>query len=467
MKQFDLLIQGGTIVNATGQTSADVAVRDGRIVGIGSFSPDSAQQTIDATHLLVMPGMIDPHVHFDTPIMGTVTRHDFHTGGIMAAAGGVTTIVDFAFQEKGKTMMEAVYARKAQAEGNASIDYSFHAIFTDVNHETVHELPDLVRAGISSWKVFMAYRRLGFMVDDGGLLALLQASSDLPLVGIAHPENASLIEFLIDKFVAEGKVEPKYHARSRPPIAEGEAVARASMLVGETGTPFYFFHLSSAAALEALDKAKANGWPLYAETCPHYLLLDESLYDQSNGQNWCMSPPLRPQSDRDAMWKAVASGLVDIVSSDDGAFDAESKARGKHSFDLIPNGIPGAECRLSLMWSEGVEKGRISAERLVAVCSTNAARLLGMYPRKGIIAIGSDADIVLFDPKAEKTLSLDTSHMRAGYHPYEGMHVRGLPVTTILRGKTIFQKDQFVGEKGGGRFIERHFNKETFQRVTL
>lgn len=467
MKPFDLLIHNGTVVNATGQIKADVAIQDGRIASIGSYDPNAAQQSIDASNLLVMPGMIDPHVHFDLPFMGTRTRHDFYTGGISAAAGGVTTIIDFAIQEKGKSMMEAIRARQAEAKETASVDYSFHAIFTDVNHETVHELPQLVEAGIASWKVFMAYRRQGIMVDDGGLQALLEASRDLPLLGIAHPENASIIEFLIDKFIAEGKVEPRYHALSRPPLAEAEAVARAATLVGATGTPFYFFHLSSAAALAALNKAKANGWPLYAETCPHYLLLDASLYDRPDGQNWCMSPPLRQQSDRDAMWEAVANGLIDIVSTDDVAFDAESKARGKQSFDLIPNGIPGAEARLSLMWSEGVLKGRISAERLVAVCATNAARLLGMYPRKGVIAVGSDADIVLFDPQAEKTLSLDSSYILTGYHPYEGIHVRGLPVTTILRGQTIMQDNQFIGQKGAGQFIERHFENPSPQRATL
>ena len=455
---FDALIKGGTVVNATGRLQTDVAIHDGKIVGIGSYESDRAKTVLDAGNLLVLPGLIDPHVHYNVPIMGTITRHDFFTGSVAAAAGGVTTIVDFAFQEQGKHVLEAVRARQAEAEGQASIDYSFHAIFTDVTHETPQQLSDLIEAGICSWKIFMAYRRLGIMVDDGGLFALLEASSELPCVGIAHPENAAIIELLIDKFLAEGKVAPRYHALSRPPLAEGEAVGRAARLVGATGTPFYFFHLSSSEAIAELYAAKAKGWPVYAETCPHYLLLDESIYDEPDGYNWCMSPPLRDQSHRDMLWQALADGTINIVSSDDGCFDAESKARGSESFDKIPNGVPGVETRLSLLYSEGVRRERITIERLVAVCCANPARLLGMYPRKGVIAPGADADIVLFDPNGERTLGLENSHMRAGWHPFEGWAVRGLPVTTIAQGRVIMQDNEFCGEQGTGRFIHRSFD---------
>jgi dihydropyrimidinase len=417
--------------------------------------------------LLVLPGLIDPHVHFNLPFMGTVTRHDFFSGSIAAAAGGVTTIVDFAFQEKGKPVLDAVRARQAEAEGQASIDYSFHAVFTDVNHETPRQLADLIEAGICSWKVFMAYRRLGIMVDDGGLYALLEASSRLPCVGIAHAENAAIIELLVDKFLAEGNVGARYHALSRPPLAESEAVGRAARLAGATGTPFYFFHLSSSNAIAELSTAKASGWPVYAETCPHYLLLDQSIYDEPEGYHWCMSPPLRDQAHRDVLWEALANGVIDIVSSDDGAFDTESKARGRASFDTIPNGVPGVETRLSLLYSEGVQRGRITAERLVALCSTNPARLLGMYPRKGVIAPGSDADLVLFDPNAKRTLSLANSHMRAGWHPFAGWQVRGAPVATIAQGQVIMQDNKFCGRAGTGRFIHRRFDPALRWHATL
>lgn len=465
---FDTLIKGGTVVNPTGRLRADVALHNGLIVGIGShYEPEEARQVIDAGELLVLPGLIDPHVHFNLPFMGTVTRHDFSTGTIAAAAGGVTTIVDFAFQEPGRPVLEAVRSRQAEAAGHAHIDYSFHAIFTDVDHTTPRQLPDLIEAGISSWKIFMAYRRLGIMVDDGGLNALLQASSQLPCIGIAHAENAAIIEHLVDQFLAESKGAARYHALSRPPLAEAEAVGRAARLAGASGTPLYCFHLSSADALAELQAARAKGWPVYGETCPHYLCLDETIYDQADGYNWCMSPPLRDTSHRAALWDGLATGTISIVSSDDGAFDAESKAQGRESFDKVPNGIPGVETRLSLLYSEGVQQGRISAERLVALCSTNPARLLGMYPHKGIIAPGADADLVLFDPNGERTLGLASSHMKAGWHPFEGWQVQGVPVMTIAQGQIMIKDNQFCGPEGTGRFIRRQFDPALRSRPVL
>lgn len=457
---FDTLIRGGTIINATGRLEADVAIANGVIVGLGQhYRPEEARQVIDAGDLLVLPGLIDPHVHFNLPFMGTVTRHGFFSGSVAAAAGGVTTIVDFAFQEPGRPMLEAIQARQAEAAGQASVDYSFHAIFTEVDHTTPAQLPALIEAGIASWKVFMAYRRQGIMVDDGGLNALLQASRDLPCLGIVHPENAAIIEHLIDQCLAEDKVAPRYHGFSRPPLAEAEAAARAAHLAGVSGTPLYLFHLSSADALAELKAAQAKGWPIYGETCPHYLCLDETLYDRpEDGYNWCMSPPLRTQAHRDALWAGLADGTLGIVSSDDGAFDADSKARGSRSFEQIPNGIPGVETRLPLLYSAGVLPGRITVERLVAVCSANPARLLGMYPRKGVIAPGADADLVLFDPTAKRTLSLSNSHMQAGWHPYEGWEVQGLPVTTLARGQIIMQDNEFRGKQGTGQFIHRRLD---------
>jgi dihydropyrimidinase len=314
----------------------------------------------------------------------------------------------------------------------------------------------------------MAYRRQGIMVDDGGLYALLKASSHLPCIGIVHPENAAIIEHLIDQFLAEGKVSPRYHALSRPPLAEAEAVSRAARLAGTSGTPLYLFHLSSADALAELQAAQAKGWPIYGETCPHYLCLDETLYDRpDDGYNWCMSPPLRNQAHRDALWEGLARGTLSIVSSDDGAFDAESKARGSSSFDQVPNGIPGVETRLPLLYSAGVLPGRITLERLVAVCSANPARLLGMYPRKGLIAPGSDADVVLFDPNARRTLSLKDSHMQAGWHPYEGRPVQGLPVLTIARGQVIMKDNEFCGQRGTGQFIRRRFDPALRRHAVL
>ena len=465
---IDTLVRGGTVVNAFGSVQADVAIHQGSIVGVGStFAAGDAHQVIDAGDLLVLPGLVDPHVHYNLPFMGTITRHDFLAGSIAAAAGGVTTIIDFAFQERGGSMMDAVRARMAEAEGHAAIDYGFHAIFTDVRPQTVRELGELVATGIASWKVFMAYRRLGIMVDDGGLLTLLEASRELPCIGIVHAENAAIIEFLVDQFLAESNSSARYHALSRPALAEAEAINRAARFSGYTGTPLYFFHVSSADAVAELAAAQSRGWPIYAETCPHYLILDESIYDQSDGYNWCMSPPLRTASHREALWEALVTGTIACVSSDDGAFDVDSKARGSSSFDKVPNGIPGVETRLPLLFSEGVHRNRISVERLVALCSANPARLFGLYPRKGLLAAGADADLVLVDPEGERTLGLANSHMRAGWHPYEGHKVRGIPVLTMLRGEIIMKDNEFCGEEGKGCFQVRCFDPALRRRAAV
>ena len=455
----DTLIRGGTVVNSTGMQPADLILERGKIVGMGTLGVEvTARREIDARGLFVLPGLIDPHVHFQMPFMGTETRHDFYGGTVAAAFGGVTTIIDFAFQERGGKALDAVRARQSLAEGHACIDYSFHAIFTDVNHETPRQLEELDEAGIPTWKIFMAYRRMGIMVDDGGLTALLEASSRLPCVGIVHAENAAIIEFLIDRFLAEGKTSARYHALSRPRLAEAEAVARAGRLAGAAQSPLYIFHVSSADALAEIRAARAQGWPIYAETCPHYLCLDAAMYDRPDGYLWCMSPPLRAQADRDALWQALADGTLSVVSTDDAAFDAESKRRGSDSFDRIPNGIPGVEVRLPILYSEGVVGGRIDLPRLVALTATNPARLTGLYPRKGQIAVGADADLVLFDPTHRTTLSIRNSHMPTGWHPYEGMPVVGMPVMTIAAGQVIVEDGKFKGREGAGQFIKRHID---------
>lgn len=455
-----LLIRGGTIVNAIGVQHADVLIQDEKIAGIGQYQGDAAERAIDAGGLLVLPGLVDPHVHFETPFMGTETRHDFYSGTVAAAFGGVTTVIDFGFQERGKPVMQVIRARQAQAKDKACVDYSFHAIFTDVNQETPKQLPELVEEGIASWKVFMAYRRMGIMVDDGGLFALLQASHDLPLMGIVHAENPSIIEFLIDGFLAKGKTSVTYHALSRPPLAEAEAVGRAARLASAARSSLYVFHVSSADALAEIRSARGKGWSIFAETCPHYLCLDASLYERPDGYNWCMSPPLRGPQDRAALWQAAADGTISAVTSDDAAFDAESKEWGKQSFDKIPNGVPGVESRLAILYSEGVAKGRIDVSRLVALTSTNPARMTGLYPAKGQIAVGADADVVLFDPARRETLSVHSSHMQGGWHPFEGMVVNGAPVMTIARGQVIVEDGEFKGRAGAGRFTKRRLDME-------
>ncbi len=451
---FDLVIKGGKIVTASDVFEADIGIKDEKIVEIAKDL--KGDEVIDASGKLVMPGMIDGHTHMAMPFMGTFSSDDFETGTKAAAFGGVTTIINFAIQEKGKGLKDAIEVEDAKARVKSFIDYAFHVAVTDMREDVLAEIPEVMKEGVTSFKLFMTYE--GLMVTDDVLLEVLDVvSKNGGLVGV-HAENYYMIKFLTKRLLAEGKTAPIYHAYSRPNCCEEEAVGRACLITQLIGGRLYIVHLSTAEGLARIEEAQNKGVKVYAETCPQYLLLDESLYNEPDfgGAKYVMSPPLRKEKDRVALWNGLRKGSIQLIGSDHCPFFMETqKIMGKDDFTKIPNGAPGVETTLPLLFSEGVVKGRITVNKLVEVFSTNPAKLYGLYPKKGCIAIGADADIVILDPKKEVTLSVDILHQNVDYTPYEGWKVTGYPVTTIVKGKIICNGGEFFGEKGYGEYLPR------------
>ncbi len=449
-----LVIKGGKIVSASDIFEADVGIENGKVVKIAKDL--DGDEVIDASGKLVMPGMIDGHTHMAMPFMGTFSSDDFETGTIAAAFGGVTTIINFAIQEKGKGLKDAVDVEESKASGKSVIDYSFHVAVTDMNDEVLAEIPKIMEGGVTSFKLFMTYE--GLMVTDDVLLEVLDlVTKNGGIVGV-HAENYYMIKFLTQRLLAENKTDPIYHAYSRPNCCEEEAVGRACLITQLINGRLYIVHLSTAEGLARIEEAQARGVRVYAETCPQYLLLDESLYNEPDfgGAKYVMSPPLRKEKDRAALWDGIRRGTIQLIGSDHCPFFFETqKTMGKDDFTKIPNGAPGVETTLPLLYSEGVVKGRITVNKLVEVFSTNPAKVYGLYPRKGTISVGSDADIVILDPEKEVTLSVDVLHQNVDYTPYEGFRVKGYPVTTLVRGKVICSDGEFLGEKGYGKFLPR------------
>ena len=455
---MDLLIKGGTIVTASDQYIGDIGVEGGQISRIGRALPADGAQVVDAAGLYVLPGAIDAHTHLDMPFGGTVTSDDFETGQIAAACGGTTTHVDYCLQSVGGTLHDALRDWHAKAAGKAVIDYGFHLAVTDLNEAVMAELPDVVAQGVSSIKCFMAYKGV-FQIDDATLFQLLEQARALGALVNVHAENGDVVDLLIRRLVAEGMLAPRYHAASRPPEVEAEATHRAVALAELARAPLNVVHMTCEASVRHVAEARARGAThIHGETCPQYLLLDVEQYDEPDfqGARYVMSPPLRARREQEFLWRALAGGTLQTLMTDHCSFRmADQKALGRDNFAKIPNGAPGIETRVPLMFSEGVGKGRISLQTLVATMCTNPARMYGMYPRKGCLAIGSDADIVLLDPKKRVTLSAATLHQRTDYCPYEGFEVVGYPVLTISRGEVIARDGSFVGENARGRYIRR------------
>ena len=451
----DLVVSGGTIVTPAESYEADIGVRDGMIVAIGKCL--HGEQMIDASGKYVLPGAVDVHTHFELPFMGATSPDDFQWGTIAAACGGTTTIVDFALQSKGGTLREAVEVWQAKAAGKAVIDYGFHVAITDLTEDVLAEIPHLIEEGIPSFKIFMAYKGT-LMVDDETFFRTLLQSKTLGALICVHCENGDLIEVLVEKLLAEGKTAPRYHALSRPSKVEDEATGRAIDIAELAKAPLYIVHLSSAGALERVSKARRAGLPVYAETCPQYLLLGDDKYEGPGfeGAKYVMSPALRPKGHQEALWQGLVSGDVQVVASDHAAFNfVGHKDMGRDSFDRIVNGVPGVETRVPLLYSEGVGKKRFSINKFVDLVATTPARLLGLLPRKGTIAVGADADLVIFDPDKEVILSQKNLHSRIDYCLYEGFRVKGYPVVTIARGEVIVKDNEFIGQVGAGRFVRR------------
>ncbi len=457
---MSVLIKGGTIVTSTGRYVADVYAEDDKIKSIGKNLDVEADEAIDAAGKYVLPGAIDPHTHISMPFMGTSAQDDYETGTISAACGGVTTVVDFDLQQKGESLLEALERKKSWAEGKAAVDFSLHPAIMDPRPEVIEEVKKaILDYGTPSFKIFMVY---DFRVDDATMIKLLEETKKYGGLVQVHAENVYIIQHMNEVLEREGKLAPYYHAVSRPNIAEEEAVSRAAKMVELTGSRIYIVHLSSKEGLFKVKEARDHGIDVFAETCPQYLLLNEDRYKEAdfNGAKYVMSPPLRTEESSEALWGGLKGGDVQVVATDHCPFDFHGKKDmfGKDDYKKIPNGAPGIETLLMLMHTEGVVKGRISLERMVDVLSTGTARMFGLKD-KGEIIVGKDADIVVFDPEQEFTITQDKLHMNVDYTPYEGMKMTGMPYAVYSRGKRVAEWNgeqlAFVGQIGRGRFVKR------------
>jgi dihydropyrimidinase len=455
---FDTVIANGTIATATDTYQADVAIEDGKIVALGRNLPrDNAKRVFDAPGKYVFPGGIDVHTHLDMPFGGTTSADDFETGTRAAAFGGTTTLIDFAIQYKGQSLRTAFDTWMQKASAKAVADYSFHCIITDLPDARLEEIKDLVRDGVTSFKLFMAYPGV-FMLDDASIFKTLRMAGSSGAMVCMHAENGGAIDVIVKQALAEGKTAPKYHALTRPTTAEAEATARAIALAEMAGAPVYIVHLSCNDALEKVREARDRGLPVYAETCPQYLYLSIENFDVPGfeGAKYVFTPPLREKWHQEKLWKGLKNDQLQVVSTDHCPFCfKEQKELGIGDFTKIPNGGPGIEHRMSLVYSGGVDQGRFSVNRFVELVATTPAKLFGLYPRKGTIAVGSDADLVIFDPKREHTISAKTHHMRVDYSMFEGIDVKGMPELVFSRGRVLVDNEKFLGRAGQGEFVKR------------
>jgi dihydropyrimidinase len=450
----DLLIRGGTVVTPAGEFRADVAVVGEQIAAVGRLD-EPAARTIDASGMLVLPGLVDAHVHMQLASWDAVTANDWYRGTVAAALGGVTTVIDFATQSHGRPLMEAVERRRLEADGNTVIDYGLHMVVTDAAPDALREVDEVVRSGIPGFKLYMTYRAYNVMSDDDDILRVchrVQECGGLPGV---HAENTSIAEGNYARFLAEGLQAPRYHALAKPDYVEAEAINRALFLARVAGSRLYIYHLSTALGADFVRRARQEGQPVFAETCPHYLTLTRELLERPDGVNWLCSPPLRDAGDQQALWAALADGTVSVISTDEAGFNAADKANAAASCPLeaIPNGLPGVELRLPLLFTEGVLAGRVSLPRFVALNCENPARVFGLYPRKGAIAPGSDADLIVVDPHRQVVLDVNTQHMPVDWCAYEGKKVWGYPAYTVSRGEVVVSNYAFSGLRGRGSFV--------------
>jgi len=456
--EFDLVIQNGSLVTAADTFQADIGIQAGKITAIGSGL--TGAEIVDARGLLVLPGAIDPHVHLEMPTPVATSSDDWFTGTRAAACGGTTTVIDFVESGPNESLLHALEARRAQAASQAVIDFSFHMTLDRVDDQTLAEIPQVVAAGLTSFKCYTTY---SMRLDDNQLLAALDAVGQAGGLTIVHAENDAIINRLRSEFIQAGKTSPRFHPLSRPPASEGEAVERVLALAQTVQAPVYIVHVSTRLGAEAIERAKTRGQMVFGETCPQYLLLTDERYAAPGfeGAKFICSPPLRKSADQEALWRVLENGVFQTVGTDHCPFFyAGTKNLGRSLddpplFTQIPGGVPGIEARLALLYTYGVRTGRLTLNQWVDICSTGPARVFNLYPLKGTLAPGADADIVLFDPQKKVTLSTAVLHENVDYTPYEGFELQGYPVKTFLRGQLIADNGEFVGGQKPGRFIAR------------
>lgn len=461
------VIKNGTVVTASDTFAADLLIEGEQVALLGRSLPTEGHEVIDAAGKLLLPGGIDVHTHLELPFGGTTSSDDFFTGQRAAAFGATTTHIDFVIQPKGGSLHDGLEAWHAKAQGKACIDYGFHLAITDLRDEVMEEIPSLVQEGVTSLKLFMAYKGV-FQVDDETLFRAMTTAAEHGMLIMVHAENGDVIVQRRKKLLAEGKTDPRFHAVAQPPMVEAEATGRAVALAGIAGAPLYVVHMTCEEAIEQLALGRAKGFPVMGETCTQYMFIseDDLARPHFEGAKYICSPPVRSSRNFPLLWRALANNTLQAVSTDHCPFWFEGgvngrlpgKELGRASFDKIPNGMPGIEDRMAVIWHNGVNAGRFDANRFVSITSTNPARIFGLYPRKGTIAVGSDADIVVWDPEREHTISAATHHMNTDYNCYEGMTVRGWPEHVLLRGRTLVQGDEWRGSQGGGQFLRRAAN---------
>ena len=451
-----ILIKNGHIITAKDDFTGDIFIDGECIAAIGRNLQVDADKIIDASDKLVFPGGVDPHVHLSLPVMGIVSSDDYSTGTRAALFGGTTTVIDFANQPHGHSLLETLETWKRRANKNAFCDYSFHITITDFNEAVQKELKDIIeKEGITSFKTFMAYKG-SLMIDDRQMKKIMEAVKTHGALVTVHATNGNMIDDSIKDFKSQRELSPLYHYLSQPEITETEASGRFIHLSNETGVNGYIVHMTCEGALNKAREAREQEQHILAETCPQYLLLDATLYNKGiESAKWVMSPPLRERKDQEALWQGIRDGMIQTVGTDHCPFMWEDKLRGRDDFTKIPNGAPGIEHRMELLFSEGVKKGRISLKKFVEVTSTNAAKIFGLYPKKGCLAVRSDADIVIFDPNKKHVISAKTHHHNCDYSAYEGWEVCGKVDTVFLRGSIAMEKKCLQIEKGFGEFLKR------------
>ena len=457
---MSLLIKNGRVITAVDDYKGEIFIENEQVNLIGKNLDVKADRVINAQGKYVIPGGIDPHTHLDMPFSGTVSADDFETGTRAAAHGGTTTLIDFAIQTKGRSTLEALETWHKKAEGKTAIDYGFHMIITDLEDDRVPEMRKLADEGVTSYKLFMAYPGVLY-ADDATLFRAMRKAGEDGTVICMHAENGIVIDEIVKSALAEGKTGPKWHALTRPTRMEAEGVHRSIAIAEVADVPVYIVHLSSADALEQVVLARDRGAHVFAETCPQYLFLDHSYYEQEGfeGAKYVMTPPLREKWNQKELWRGLQMGDLMSISTDHCPFCfKEQKEMGINDFSKIPNGGPGVENRMSLVFNGGVVEGRISLNRFVELTSTASAKMFGLFPKKGTIAVGSDADIVIFNPERTETISVNNSvthHMKVDYNAYEGFEVTGVSETVISRGKIIVENCEYLGKKGDGQFLKR------------